>query len=224
MDRMHISCPLCGFRVTEKLIDLSEEKAFCPPCQKYFDCGEWIEKTLVVPEQLLHPPKGAWFAQTADGFKLGVSTRSYDWIVLTPAAVFLSGLMFFFTWGGFQAADRDMLIILLLFLTPFYLVGLFLWICVLMSACGKIEVSVDGDSGIIFKGFGALGRRRGFNWAQVRKIRVANAYCRNRETRQKISIEGEDVVEFATAVKSERLRFMFIALRLMFRKKGSTQV
>ncbi len=90
-----------------------------------------------------------------------------------------------------------------------------------MSVCGKIEVVVEGDCGTVSKGFGALKWVRRFRWDQVEKIRVANVYCQNRETRQKISIEAEKVVEFATGIKFERLRFMFIALRLMFRKRGA---
>ena len=220
---MHFTCPICGFWIAEKFIDLSEENAFCSPCQKYFDCGEWIEKILVVPEQLLHPPQGAWFAQTGAGFKLGVSTRSYGWIVLFPVACFWSGLLLFLTWGVSHATDRETLMILLLFLTPFYLVGLFLWSRVLMSVYGQIEVEVNGDSGTIFTGVGALGRKRSFDWAQVKKIRVANVYSKNRKTRQEISLEGEEVVEFAAGIKFERLRFMFIALRLMFRNRVLTR-
>ncbi|MGA2853229.1 MAG: hypothetical protein ABSE90_03730 [Verrucomicrobiota bacterium] len=221
---MNLVCPICEFGIPEKFIDLSEEKAFCPQCQKDFNCSGWIETALVVPGQLLHPPHSAWFAETANGFKLGVSTRSYDWIALIPVAAFLSGLMLFFTWGGFHATDREILMVLLLFLTPFYFLGLFLWICVLMSVCGKIEVVVDGESGTIFKGVGTVGWKRSFDWARVEKIRVANQYRRNCETRQKISIEGNEVIEFAAGIQFERLRFMFIALRLMFRKRGSARV
>jgi hypothetical protein len=224
MGQMQFACPNCGFGITEKSVDLSEEKAFCTQCQKDFDCSEWIEQTLVVPDQLVHPPQGAWFAETADGFKLGVSTRSYNWIGVIPIAGFVSGLLLFFTWAAFHLTDRETLLISLLILTPCYLLGLFLWISVLISVCGKIEVVVDGDLGTVSKGIGAIQWRRRFSWAQVEKLRVANVYCRNRETRQKISIEAEEVVEFATGIKFERLRFMFIALRLMLRKRGSARV
>ncbi len=103
-----------------------------------------------------------------------------------------------------------------IFLTPFYLFGLFLWICALMPICGKVEVEVDEDSGNIFTGIGAIGWKRRFDWNQIGKIRLSKIYNPSgMGNQQQIALEGEKVFLLAKNVKAERLRFMLIALRLM---------
>jgi len=219
---MNLICPVCKFEIPEKLIDLSEESAFCPQCQKDFDCSKWMDEKMVSPENLQPPPNGAWFEKSACGFRVGASTRSYKWLLFIPVAIFWSGLLFIFSSAIFHA-NQETRLILFLFLTPFYLLGLFFWGCVLMSICGKVEIEVDGDSGIIFKGIGALGWKRRFDWDQIKKIRISKYYyplrTATRKPEQQITLEGEKVVSFAKGVKSERLRFMLIALRLMHRSK-----
>jgi hypothetical protein len=84
-----------------------------------------------------------------------------------------------------------------------------------MSFAGKIKVEVHGKAGTIFKGCGLIGWKRRFDWGQIKTIRIANVYCKNRGTRQKMSLEGDKVVSFAVGVKASSLRFMFIALRLI---------
>jgi hypothetical protein len=219
---MNLICPVCKFEIPEKLIDFSSESAICPHCQKDFDCSNWIEQEVVTSGNLQQPPSGAWFAKTDRGFKVGVSTRSYKWLVFIPIAGFWSGLMLFLTWGVSHIPDRETLIILLLFLTPLYLLGLFLWSCALMSICGKVEVIVDGDSGTISKGIGAMSWKRRFDWDQIKKIRISKYYHTRGHMmpEQQITLEGEKVFALARAVRAERLRFMLIALRLMCRNRN----
>jgi hypothetical protein len=218
---MNLICPVCKFEIPEKLIDLSEESAFCPHCQKDFDCSQWMEKKLVSPENLQPPPNGAWFEKSASGFKVHASTRSYKWLLFTPVASVWSVLLFIFSWAILSHVNQQMRLILFLFLAPFYLLGLFFWSCALMSICGKVEIEVDGDSGTIFKGIGAMGWKRRFDWNQIKKIRISKYYypSGNRKSEQQITFEGEKVVSFAKGIKAERVRFMLIALRLMHRNK-----
>jgi len=173
---------------------------------------------MVAPENLLTAPAGVWFEQTGDGFKLGVSMRSYEWLTIGPVACFWTALMAFFTWGilNLEGVER---LVLLLFMAPFYLLGLYLWSRLLMSVGGKAEVVVDGNRGNVFTGVGTAGRRRCFNWDQIKKVRIAKFYHKDRETLQEISLEGEKVINFARGSKMERLRYMLIALRLMLRNR-----
>lgn len=213
-----MACPTCKFEIREELIDLPEELAFCSRCQTWFNCSEWIEQTLVAPENLLTVPTGVWFEQTRDGFKLGVSMRSYEWLIIGPVACFWTALMAFFTWGILHLEGVERLV-LLLFMTPFYLLGLYLWSRLLMIVGGKAEVVVDGNWGNVFAGVGTAGRRRCFNWDQIKKVRIAKFYRKDKDTLQEISLEGEKVINFARGSKMERLRFMLIALRLMHRNR-----
>ena len=217
---MNLICPVCKFEIPEKLIDLSEESAFCPHCQKDFDCSRWMKNKLVAPENLRTPPNGAWFKESASGFKVGVSTRSYKWLFFLPIASGWSGLLLFFSWAiFFHPVDQATQMTVFVFLTPFYLFGLFFWGCVLMCICGEVEIEVDEDSGTVFKGIGAIGWKRRFDWNQITKIRLSKIYNPSgMGNQQQIALEGEKVLLLAKNVKAERLRFMLIALLLMRRK------
>jgi hypothetical protein len=218
---VNLACPACKFEIPDQLIDLSEESAFCPRCQTYFNCGEWIEQTLIAPENLVATPAGVWFEQTRDGFKLGVSLRSYKGLIIGPVACLWTALMAFFTWGIFHAAALER-VVLLAFMVPFYLIGLYLWSRLLMTVGGKAEVVVEGSSGSVFTGVGTAGRRRCFDWDQIKKTRIARFYQKNRETLQEMSLEGDKAINFARGRKLEQLRFMLIALRLMLRNRGKS--
>jgi len=87
-----------------------------------------------------------------------------------------------------------------------------------MPICGKVEVVMDGDLGTISTGIGAIGWKRRFDWDQTKKIRISKYYHpRGQMAQQQITLEGKKVFALARGVKVERLRFMFIALRLMSR-------
>jgi hypothetical protein len=91
-----------------------------------------------------------------------------------------------------------------------------------MSICGKIEVVVDGDSGTISKGIGAMGWKRRFDWDQIKKIRISKYYHTRGHImpEQQITLEGGKVFALARGVRAERLRFMLTALRLMCRNRN----
>ena len=71
----------------------------------------------------------------------------------------------------------------------------------------------------IFTGIGVMGWKRRFNWDQIKKIRISQFYQPS-WTQQQITLEGEKVFALARGVKAERLRFMLIALRLMYRNRN----
>jgi hypothetical protein len=78
---------------------------------------------------------------------------------------------------------------------------------------------VDEDSGTLFKGIGAIGWKRHFDWNQITKIRISKINNPSgMGNLQQIALEGEKVFVLAKGVKAERLGFMLIALRLMYRK------
>jgi hypothetical protein len=218
---MKLICPDCGYEISDKLIDLSEESAFCPSCQKDFICSDWIQRSLVTPETLLDPPDGAGFDKLDGGFKVWISTRSYHWIFTLPAAIFCSCVFAFITWKVFfHSVDRWDEVGVFVLLMPFCLLAAYLWAAAALSIGGKIEVSVRGDDGNVFKGCRSIGWKRRFEWDQIKKIRIAKVYAENRRTRQKISLEGENVLSFGTGLKASRLRFMLVALRLMHQRKS----
>jgi hypothetical protein len=110
---------------------------------------------------------------------------------------------------------------LFLTLIPFFLVGVLLWASIIFATFGKVEVRVDGDLGTVFNGVGRVGWRRSFDWGQIQKIRIFKIYITNFPTKLGISLEGDQVVNFAKGMKTERLHFMLIALRVMHRQRQS---
>ncbi len=214
---MKLACPVCGGDVPEQLIDLVTESAICVRCQKEFDCKEWIEADLITPDALQQSPPGTWFERFADGFKVGVSMRSGRCLLFLPAACFFSAQLLFFAWGT-RHFDSQMKWILFLLFVPFGLFAAFLWLVGLMSVCGRIEVDVRGDDGTVFTGVGRIGWKHPFGWHQVKSIRMSNSYSRNRPTRQQIWIETDKTITFGRGLRADRLRFMFVALRLMQRE------
>ncbi len=219
---MKLVCPACKSEIPIEDVDFGNESAFCYHCQQDFDCGTWISEAYVVPENLQHPPGGAGFEATADGFKVSVSTRSFRWLFFLPAALFWSFLLLFFSYG-FLHAPPGTRWLLFLFLTPFYLAGLFLWGITLMALGGRIVVKVTGDTGTILKGVGPIGWKRHFNASQVRKIRISTIYSAKTGNQQQIAMEGEKVITLARGVRPDRLRFMLIALHQMRRANQSGQ-
>ncbi|PYJ00454.1 MAG: hypothetical protein DME25_20645, partial [Verrucomicrobia bacterium] len=103
---------------------------------------------------------------------------------------------------------------------PFVLGTLLFGSIAVMSVCGKVVVTVDGDDGAIFTGVGPIGWRRKFNWREVSAIRRTEKYGNRGSVLQQITFEGQKRLNFAAGVKDERLDFLFRALRRKWRESG----
>jgi len=216
---MKLVCPECKSDVPRTDVDMSSETAFCWHCQKNFACKDWIESALVTPESLQHPPIGAAYEQSPDGFKVVVSTGSYRWLFFLPAACFWSKLAYLFTWALLhpKSIEPGAGWVLIPVLTLFYLLGAALWGGALMPIFGKVAIRVDGDSGSIFTGIGVLGWRRRFNWRGVERIRLTTFYSK-KWNREQITLEGDEVIQVARGVSHDRLCYLLTALRQNHRK------
>ena len=131
-------------------------------------------------------------------------------------AAFWSLLLAVFLYGAFHS-ERKVRIELFLFLSPFLLLSLGLWVAALMSICGKVVVEINGRDGTVFSGIGPMGWRRRFDWAQVQKIRISTVYGSGFGNKQRITLEGDRVLGFAKGAKREQLVFLMAMLRLMHR-------
>lgn len=211
---LKLVCPACKSDIAIDDIDFGSESAFCSHCQKDFDCRKWLLAAYTSPENLEHPPPGAWFGPSVAGFRVGVSTRSYRWLFFLPVASFWSGLLSFFSYG-FSHAPLGMRWVLFLCLAPFYVAGLLLWAAALMPICGRVVVEIDKNAGTIFQGIGPIGWKRRFDVSQVEKIRIGTVYNSKVGNQQQIALEGKKSITFATGVRLDRLRFLFIALHQM---------
>lgn len=215
---MELLCPACGWEIPLKQVDLSEDSAFCHHCQKYFDCKEWVETKLVGAGSLRHPPAGAWYEPSTNGFRIVVAADSYRWIFMLPFTVFWSALLFIFSNGVFHAPPETRWQFFLFFITPFALFVALLWWFALIPIFGKITVTVSGDEGKIFKGIGPVGLARHFDWSSIRKVWFGAHSMSNREV---VQLEGDRMITVATGINHERLCYLFIALRHNLRHRSA---
>jgi hypothetical protein len=107
-----------------------------------------------------------------------------------------------------------------LFGIPFFLGTLLFGSIAVMSVCGKVTVSVDGDDGVIFTGVGPIGWRRRFDWRKVSSIRRTEKVGNRGGVSEQITFEGETRLNFAAGIKTERLDFMLAMLRKKWRESG----
>jgi hypothetical protein len=215
---MKLICSKCGADVPLKDVDVASERACCPNCGNFWDCREWIQSHFKGEDKLTHPPAGVTYHKTPQGFAVAASARSGRWIFWIPFALIATRIMYVFVYALFFAkpspgrpVDAWNLNLFRLFLTPFLLGTLAAWFAALMSICGKVVFSVEGDSATIFRGIGFLGWRRRLNWSDVTRVRLGKMYAKN-STREQIVLEGHHPITFARGVSHERLLFLMTAL------------
>jgi hypothetical protein len=215
---MKLACSKCGAHVPLEDVDVASERACCPSCGYFWDCREWIQNYFKGEDKLTHPPRGVTYNKTANGFTVVASTSSWAWVFWIPFAIIASTIMSVFIYALFFAkplpgtqADTLFLNFFRLFLTPFIAGTLAAWFIALMSICGKINFTLDGDTATIFRGIGFLGWRRRLNWAGVSRVRLGKSYATN-STREQLVLEGDHPITFARGVSHERLIFLMTAL------------
>lgn len=213
-------CPKCRLGIPLEDVNVSTDLALCRQCGQTWSYADLVDDSETLDFNLMNPPKGAWFREIPPrGFVAGVSTRS-------PIALFL--VPFMCVWSGFslggiygtQFVKGEFSLTQSLFGIPFLLGTLLFGSIAIMSVCGKVVVSVDGDGGTIFSGVGPLGWRRRFNWRKVSAIRRTEKRGNRGSTSQQLTLEGEERLNFASGVKEERLDFMLAALRKKWRGSG----
>jgi len=166
-----ILCPRCRLAVSLDDVNVATDIALCRQCGQTWSYADLNEesKTLDLVPQL--PPGGTWYQETGPrSFVVGSTTRS-------PIAFFLVPFMCVWSGGslggmyGTQFSKGQFDLGQSLFGIPFILGTLLFGSIAVMSVCGKVTVTVDGDEGVIFAGAGPIGWRRRFNWRNVTSIR-----------------------------------------------------
>jgi hypothetical protein len=215
-----ILCPRCRTEISLEDVNVSKDLALCRQCGQtwsYADLNEESKVSNFVPSE---PPSGAWYLETGPRtFEIGATTRS-------PIAFFL--VPFMCVWSGFslggiygtQFSKGHFNLGQSLFGIPFILGTLLFGSIAVMSVCGKVTVTVDGDDGIIFTGVGPIGWRRRFNWRGVASIRRTEKIGNRGSVSEQITFNGEKRLNFAAGIKIERLDFMLAVLRKKWRDSG----
>ena len=154
---MKLSCPTCATLIANDQVNVQTDVAFCTQCEQAYSISALIAAGQDAEEyESIEPPRGVWFDELYGGWTLGASTRS-------PIAFFL--VPFMCVWSGFslggiygmQIIEGEFNLLLSLFGIPFVLGTLLFGSIAIMSVCGKITLTVNGQTGKLFEGVGPIG-------------------------------------------------------------------
>lgn len=210
-------CPKCRSEIPLDDVNVSTNIALCRRCGQNWNYADLTDDSSTNFD-VMNPPKGAWFHEMPPcGFEVGVSTRSPTAFFLVPFMCVWSGFSLGgiygtqFVKGHFNLGES-------LFGIPFILGTILFGSIAVMAVCGKVVVTVDDESGIIFTGVGPIGWRRRFNWRNVSGIRRTEKYGNRGSVSEQITFDGEKRLNFASGVKDARLDFMFAVLKKKWRE------
>jgi len=204
-------CPKCHASIPLDDINVAADTALCRQCGSAWHFSDLLE----VPEtrvDLMRPPRGAWYNQTGAGFEVGVSTRSFAAFFIIPFMCVWSGVSLGGIYGT-QIIHGKFNLFQSLFGIPFLLGTLLIGSFALMTVCGKVVVSRDGDEGTIFSGIGPIGWKRRFNWSGVTAIRRTVSFGRNNSPSNQLTLEGQNRLNFAGGMNAARQEFLLATLQ-----------
>jgi hypothetical protein len=215
-------CPSCRAEIPLDDVNVSKNIALCRQCGKTWDFAELTEDTQASDVDTNRPPSGAWYRQMPPRqFEVGSTTRSPAAFFLVPFMCVWSGLSMSGIYGT-QIIKGHFNPIMSLFGLPFLIGTIVLLGASLMCIFGKIVVRVDGNSGVIFNGIGPIGWRRRFQWDRVTAIRLTQAARSDNSNKiwYRITLDGDKPINFASAIKRERLDFIAAVLRKKWQESG----
>jgi hypothetical protein len=170
---------------------------------------------------LRQAPRGAWFEETATGWRIGATTRSSGALIVMPLFCVWSGLSLGASYGR-QIAEGKFDLGESLFGVPFLIGSVILACWVVMSICGKVVVTVDGDAGRVFAGVGRLGLFRRFAWSSIATVVEAKAY-KKREIPSSglvIALVGPIRITFGGMLEDSRRHYLLKGLQKLLAERN----
>jgi hypothetical protein len=127
------------------------------------------------------PPEGAWFEQTADGVRVGVTYKSRgNAVIMACFTAVWGGITMGATYGN-QIIDGEFDLFASIIGLPFLAATVFLIGVVCMAAAGKTEITITPEQCEIFTGAFGIGLRKRFDPIEVVGV-----------TEEKVAKERED--------------------------------
>lgn len=237
-DSTTAACPDCRTQLDAADVNVSEGVALCRECEKLIR----LSQLLKVQEQLAlrqefagEPPGGTWARDDGRALVVGATTRSFAGALgLLFFSLFWNGIVSVFVVvvlastmkhmgvtlpAWFPAPNMNgspmslgMTVFMWLFLMPFILVGVGLFFAFLSALAGRVEVTVDRDTGKVFEGIGLLGWTRRFDVHRVKDVRLEDKQWTDsdgdRRHKASITIEADKTISFGTGLSLERRRFI----------------
>lgn len=220
------TCPQCQRPVSPDHVDVGQDSALCSVCSVTHSLSRLLKASrLTSGIDLQKPPPGAWLRREDKELIIGAQHRSKDHLPALGLALFWNGIVSVFLVGTFISAidpDNDVgggsFILLLLFLAPFVLVGLFIARAALNGMFGITEVQLYGTHGTVVMGYGARRKHQSFDLTKVKEVQVATKDLievnkTRRPARIVLASADEPDFEFGTDLTPERRKFVAGALR-----------
>ena len=200
---MKFHCPECGLPIAVADLAPAQGVAVCRFCEKPYPlaaCQEAVpyEQRNIVPEQAL--PKGVQLAETMDGFRLTLSTRSCAAFFLVPFTLVWAGGSLGAIYGT-QIAKGEFNWMLSLFGIPFLAFSVPLIAITVMVVAGRCVVELAGGKFSIRTGALGVYRTQSAAWDDVVSCRLTEATSRGRSSytttyQVEVEVEGGKPLRF----------------------------
>jgi hypothetical protein len=217
---MKIACPNCQESIPTGQLDVATDVGTCLDCDETFSLSAVVMRERAMWFDLRRPPPGAWYEATETGWRIGATTR-------TPGAFFAVPFTLVWTSGalGITLAlqiHNGFNIWLSLWGFLAMVASKFLWRMALMTVCGKIEVTVDGDDGYIFTGFRRSGTTESFAWETITAVEEdIDGDGKSRHRWPVIALVGESRIKFGAELSEARRYFVLRGLQKLLAERWS---
>jgi len=218
---MKLFCPKCDTRLGAAQLNIAADVAACPNCDEVFAISSIVSAGHLddVEFNIQEPPKGVSFQDTGMGWEIIASTRSATAFFLVPFMCVWSG----FSLGGIygtQIVNGKFNLGMSLFGIPFVLGTLLFGSIAVMSVCGRVVVSADGNFGRVFTGVGPVGWTRRFDWQSISLVEEDLLDYQSRGSNGPvISLVGKTRLKFGSGLTDARRYYVLKALQRLLAQR-----
>lgn len=235
----HYACPSCHQPLDTADLNITEGVALCRGCGVLTKLADLAEQGIPSESTLTDPPDGCEAREGVDGLELRISHRSLGAAAgLLFFCVFWNGIVSVFVLIAFAglytnlfgplpawfpapttnqssgSMSLGMSLFLCVFLTPFVLVGLTVFVSLLFALAGSTVVSIGAAGGRISSGVGPLRWTRRFEPASVERVVIGlSKYEVNGNKKPLIELRtNAKPIRFGSGLDEEKLKWLCAAL------------
>ena len=235
-------CRQCQNTIPAEDVNVASDVAFCRPCNHATKLSDFVTSgTSSVPPLMelfdpTNPPHGAWARGGPDNMELCASHRSESaYAMLGFCVVLNSGVSVFLVLvisstlnllgvqmpNWFYDIDGSEMgvggtLFMWLFLTPFILVGLGMFVWVLNCFFGRTTLRIGHSDGELFTRIGPFGWTQRFNALEVSDVRYEDGDAQRSPQGVLVFKDGKEM-KFCSNCPPERLQFLVAGAKTTLR-------
>jgi hypothetical protein len=237
-------CPACGAELPLSSINIAEGVGLCPACGKLSRLSEIADAddAAVTVDPSGVPPRGCRIDDEGSRIIVSASARSIAGAAgLAFICMFWNGItsvFVVFAIGGLYTnlvgplprwfptpssghgshagspIPLGMAIFMMLFMTPFILIGLAMLMAFFTALAGEVRVLIEGARGAVRTGVGPFGWTTRFDASQVKSVRRdLTRWQQNGKSKPLIEIDADRKIRFGSVLPDERRDWMIATLR-----------